>query len=69
MKVDLCIYPMTLTLMRGHSGSAEEHVQLWIVSTTTQAIQINLAATVGLLLQFEIVSTRGLELWSHERLT
>ena len=38
---------MTLTLMQGHSGSAEENNQLWIISKTKQAIKIKLAATVG----------------------
>ena len=37
------------TLTRGHSDSAEETIQLWIISTTKrkQAMQIKLAATVG----------------------
>ena len=38
---------MTLTLMQGHSGSAKENIQLWIISTTKQAIKIKLAAKVG----------------------
>ena len=38
---------MTLTLVQGHSDSAEEHFQLWIISTTKQAIKSKVAATVG----------------------
>ena len=33
--------------MQGHSGSAEEKIQLWIISTTKQAIKVKLAATIG----------------------
>ena len=45
MKVDLwvgyilMVILMTLTLMQGRSGSAEERIQLWIISTFKQAIQ------------------------------
>ena len=51
--VDLCIVymlmvvSMTLTLMQGHSGLAEEKSQRWIIWTTKQAISILLSATVG----------------------
>ena len=38
---------MTLTLMQVHSDSAEEQIQLWIISKTKQAIKIKLSATVG----------------------
>ena len=53
LNVDLCmgyllmVVLMTLTLMQGHSDSAEENIKLWIISTTKQAIHIKLAATVG----------------------
>ena len=55
MKVDLCmgynvilmVVSMTLTLMHGHSGSADKQIQLWIISTTKQAIKSKLFATVG----------------------
>ena len=53
MKADLCMWYrlvvvlMTLTLMQGNSGSAEEQIQLWIFLTTKQAIKIKIAATVG----------------------
>ena len=43
----LMIVSMTLTVMQGDSGSAEEQIQLCMISTTKQAIQIKLAATVG----------------------
>ena len=49
MKVDLCmgmVVSMTLTLLQGHSGSAEEQIQLWIISTTKQT-KIKHAAMVG----------------------
>ena len=67
------VVSITLTVMQGHSGSAEEHIQLWIISTTNlQAIKIKLAATVGHdKFYFSLKSassTRRLELWSHERL-
>ena len=38
---------MTLTLTQGHSGSAEETVELGTISTSKQAMRIQLAATVG----------------------
>ena len=38
---------MALTLMQGQSGSAEEQIQLWIISTTKQAMQNKPDATVG----------------------
>ena len=54
MTVDLCmaynmlmLVLMTLTLMQGHSGSAEEQIQRATISTTKQVISINLATTVG----------------------
>ena len=53
MTVDLCrvdmlmLVSMTLTLMQGHNGLAEENIQRWIISTTKQAISIQLSETVG----------------------
>ena len=53
MKVDHCmahmlmLIPMTLILMQGHSGSAEENNQIRIISTSKQVICIKLATTVG----------------------
>ena len=41
------VVSITLILMQGHSGSAEEKIQLCIISTTKQAIEIKLAATEG----------------------
>ena len=38
---------MTLTLMKGHSGLAEEQIQHQIIPTTKQAVSLKLAATVG----------------------
>ena len=38
---------MTLTLGQGYSGSAEENIHRWIISTTKQVISIKLASTVG----------------------
>ena len=38
---------MTLTFMQGHNGLAEETIQSWIISTTKQAISIQLAVAVG----------------------
>ena len=40
------VVSMTLTLTQGHSGSAEDQIQLSVISTTKKAIQIKLAATV-----------------------
>ena len=52
MKEDLCmayilmLVSMTLTLMQGHSASAEEVNQCSIICTTKQVINIKLATTV-----------------------
>ena len=43
----ITLYSMTLTLMQGHSGSANVRIQYWIISTTKQAMSIKLATTVG----------------------
>ena len=71
MAYTLIVVSMTLNLMQGHSGSVEEEIQVWLISTAKQSLKIKLAATVGhenfYLLSSEIVSTRRLELWSHER--
>ena len=53
MTVDLCmgymlmLISMTLTLMQGYSGLANETIQRWIILTTKQAISIKFAVTVG----------------------
>ena len=44
----LMFFLMTLTLMKGHSGSVKAKNQRCILSETKQAISIKLAATVGL---------------------
>ena len=60
MKVDLfmghilVVVSMLLTLMHGHGSSAEERMQLCIISTTKQAIKIKLAATVGFFVLHDI---------------
>ena len=41
---------MTSTLMQAHSGSTENQIQRWIISTTKQVINIKLATTVCLFL-------------------
>ena len=43
----LMLMSITLTLMQGHSGLAEEKIQLWIILTSKQAMSIKLAATAG----------------------
>ena len=53
MLVDLCMaymfkhVLMTLTLMQGHNGSAEDKIQRCIISTCKQVIRIKLATTVS----------------------
>ena len=43
----LMLVSMTLTLMQGHSGSAKDKNQCWIISTTKQATSIALAMYNG----------------------
>ena len=43
----IMLLSMTLTLMQGHSGSVEENIQRWIISTTNPVISIELTTTVG----------------------
>ena len=53
MTVDLCmaymlmLVSMTLILMKGHSGSQRQKISIGIISTTKQAITVQLATMVG----------------------
>ena len=60
----LMIASRILTLMQGHSGSAEKTNQRLIMSTTMQVINVKLATTVG-----HFYMTLTLKTYNHKQKT
>ena len=67
VKVDLCMAYILLliliTMTHGHSGSAEEKNQRWIISTTKQVTSIKLATMVGLFFGVTLTVTLKTFIW------
>ena len=59
----LMLVVMTLILMQGHCGSADEKTQRWIISTSKQVIRFKLSTMVGYLFYVALTLTLKTLLW------